>query len=120
MKIGIIGCVDYPDYTAVRNFIGNLQFMYRPFGNLDDEYEEPIEIISCLQNNLDCSAVIAASKCNFKVRQVDSLKELIEESDSFTLFLNGNHAYNEEITGKVVKARKYFEVIFNKKGENNG
>jgi len=112
MKIGILGCIDYPNLKTVQNFISYLQLTHRPFGNMDDEYEEPIEILSRLHNHLDTTAAIEAAKVNFKVRHMDSMDALIEESNEIYVFLSGNKCKTSKYINKILSARKNFRVIF--------
>jgi hypothetical protein len=114
MKIGILGCIDYPNFDTVQDFIGDLQLMYRPFGNLDDDYEEPITIVSRLKNDLDCTAVIAASNANFDVDKVDSIEELVEKSDQIYIFFTGNDEEVKANINDIIKSRTNFRVIFGK------
>jgi hypothetical protein len=114
MKIGILGCIDYPNFDTVQNFISDLKLMYRPFGNMDDEYEEPITIVSRLKNDLDCTAVISASHANFNVDKVNSIDELIEKSDQIYIFFTGNDCEVLANIEDIIKSRTNFRVIFGK------
>ena len=117
MKIGITGHMSYPDLTSVQQLIENLQYHYRPFGNMnDDDFEEPIEILSRLRSDLDCTAVIRAAKANFTVKYMNDIDSLIEEADRVYVFV----AYDkyESDVKRLMEARVPFEVIFAKENKD--
>lgn len=119
MKIGILGCADYPHLEAVQNFIHNIQFLYRPMGNMDDEYEEPIIILSRLRNSLDCTAVIQAAKANFTVKHMEDVSSLIEEADRVYVFISLDPYNGKSDIDRLMEARVPFEVIFAKENDND-
>lgn len=112
MKIGIIGCIDYPNLSIVQELVSKLQWLYRPLGNFDDEYEETIELLTLLENNLDCIAVVEAAKANFTVILLDTLHDLIKQSDRISVFYNGESPSTKLAIASILESKVPFEVIY--------
>ena len=114
MKIGIIGSLDYPNLKLVQDYINYLAYIYRPFGNMNDEWEEPITILNKVSNNLDCTAIIQAAKVNFKMKLLKTNEDIINKADKVIIFRNGECIETLAAINYCLIARKNLEIIHDK------
>jgi len=115
MKIGIIADKGFPNLELVQSYIHKIEILYRPFGNFDDEYEEKITVLTELKNYADCVAAIKAAKCNFKVRKVKNIDEVIKKAHCLVVFRVRGSKPSMTIIDKVLKAEKHIEVMYTNK-----
>lgn len=113
MKIGFIGCSNYNDLFRVQGYIEFLQYIYRPFGNCDDEWEEPVTIITELKKDLDCVTAIKATKVNFKVKHVEDKTQVINQSRKVIFFWDGKCKHCKDWINLALDKNKSLEVRYN-------
>lgn len=111
MKIAVICSLDYSKQKIVEDYISYLELVYRPFGNMDDEYEEPIIIRSLLDTHLDIGAIVKSKNNNFTVEHLENLEELIKDCDELVIFIDNGCSSTNKAIELALKERKNIQIF---------
>lgn len=118
MRIGILECVHFTNTSKLKYYIDFLYYLYRPFGNMGDEYEEPITLIVYSDMYQVVQTLVKSAGANFSVEQDEDIEFIIDTCDKIVIFIDIDCDLCRDIVQESLDRDKHIEIFTNTETDN--